>query len=116
MIYTEDNIFQKILKGEIPCKKVYEDPYVLAFHDIRPKASIHIVIIPKGQYVSFNDFTTQASDQEIVAFMRAVQKTAQDLSMVQEGYRLITNHGAHAHQEVPHFHMHLLGGEPLKGF
>lgn len=113
MTYNENNIFHKIVKGEIPCKKVYEDPHVLAFHDIDPKAPVHVLVVPKGPYISFDDFAEKATDQEIGTFMRAVQKIAKDLGISESGYRLISNHGVNANQEVPHFHIHLVGGKPL---
>lgn len=113
MDYNENNIFYKILIGEISCQKVYEDSNVLAFYDIHPKALQHIIVIPKGRYVSFDDFAAHGTDHEINAFFRTVQKIANDLGISTDGYRLISNHGKNANQEVPHFHVHLLGGEPL---
>ncbi len=115
MAYDPDNIFARILREEIPCDKVYEDDHVLAFKDIAPAAPVHALVIPKGEYVSFDDFTNEATPEEIAAFFTAVGKVAASLGVVESGYRLIANHGAHASQEVPHFHMHILGGKPLGG-
>ncbi|MGB1155346.1 MAG: histidine triad nucleotide-binding protein [Alphaproteobacteria bacterium] len=113
MSYDPNNIFAKILRGEIPCDKVYEDEFALAFRDINPQAKVHTLVIPKGAYVSFDDFATQASDAEIGGFARAVQKVAAIEGVTDSGYRLLANHGAHSHQEVPHFHVHIAGGESL---
>jgi histidine triad (HIT) family protein len=113
MAYDDGNIFARILRGEIPCKKVYEDEYALAFHDINPQAPIHVLVIPKGRYVSFADFSAVASVDEIAGFFRAAGKVASDLGAVADGYRLLANHGPDAHQEVPHFHVHILAGRPL---
>ncbi|MBM3502600.1 MAG: histidine triad nucleotide-binding protein [Alphaproteobacteria bacterium] len=113
MSYDPNNIFAKILRGEIPCKKVYEDTHALAFHDIRPQAPTHVLVIPKGPYVSFDDFSAKASAAEIAGFVAAVGKVARDLGVATSGYRLIANHGANSHQEVPHFHVHILGGRAL---
>jgi histidine triad (HIT) family protein len=111
--YDAQNIFARILRGEIPCKKVYEDPFALAFHDIAPQAPTHILVIPKGAYCSFADFSATASDAEIGGFMRAVGKIAKDLGLEAPGYRLLANMGEHSGQEVPHFHVHLFAGRPL---
>jgi diadenosine tetraphosphate (Ap4A) HIT family hydrolase len=111
--YDENNIFAKILRGEIPCNKVYEDEYALAFHDIAPQAPTHVLVIPKGPYVSSDDFAAKGSDAEIAGFMRAVGKVARDLGAVEGGYRMLANHGRDAHQEVPHFHMHIFAGKDL---
>lgn len=113
MSYDPDNIFAKILRGEIPCNKIYEDDYALAFHDITPQAPIHALVIPKGAYVSSDDFTANAPDAEIAGFMRAVGKVARDLGAVEDGYRMLANHGRDAHQEVPHFHIHIFAGKDL---
>lgn len=113
MIYDDQNIFAKILRGEIPCNKVYEDDYVLAFNDIAPQAPVHILVIPKGAYVSIDDFGAHADAEEIAAFYRAVSKIAADAGLPENGFRAIANTGEHGGQEVPHFHMHLLGGEKL---
>jgi histidine triad (HIT) family protein len=111
--YDDQNIFAKILRGEIPNKTVYEDEWALAFHDINPQAPVHILVIPKGHYVSWDDFSGKASDAEIAGFVRAVGVVARDLGLVAPGYRLLANTGHHAHQEVPHLHVHLFGGKPL---
>jgi len=113
MAYDENNIFAKILRGEIPCDKVYEDDFALAFHDINPQTPVHVLVIPKGAYVSSDDFTEKASDAEIAGFMRAVGKVARDMGTVADGYRILANHGPDAHQEVPHFHIHLFAGKDL---
>ncbi|MGE0650297.1 MAG: histidine triad nucleotide-binding protein [Alphaproteobacteria bacterium] len=110
MAYDPDNIFARILRGDIPCKKVYEDDHVLAFFDIAPKAPMHVLVIPKGAYVSHDDFSANATDAEIAALTRAAGKIARDLGLAGEGYRLIANAGANGGQEVPHYHVHILGG------
>ncbi|WP_160120201.1 histidine triad nucleotide-binding protein [Rhodovarius lipocyclicus] len=109
--YDTNNIFARILRGEIPCKKVLETEYALAFHDIAPQAPTHILIIPKGAYVSASDFNTQASPEEMAGLWRAVAEVAKPLEAT--GYRIICNMGVDAGQEVPHFHVHVLGGRPL---
>lgn len=111
--YDDQNIFAKILRGEIPCNKVYEDEFSLAFHDINPQAPIHILVIPKGSYVSWDDFSAKGSDAEIAGFIRAVGKVAREQGLVEPGYRLLANVGPDSHQEVPHLHVHLFGGRPL---
>ncbi|ACI51403.1 histidine triad (HIT) protein [Gluconacetobacter diazotrophicus PA1 5] len=111
--YDPQNVFARILRGEIPCRKIYENEYALAFHDIAPKAPVHALIIPKGPYVSFADFSSQASDAEIGGFTRAVGHVAAQLGLEDAGYRLLSNMGAAAGQEVPHFHVHLFGGAAL---
>jgi len=113
MTYNDQNIFAKILRGEIPCKKIYENDYALAFHDVYPKATVHALIIPKGPYVSFQDFTEHATHNEVLGFWNAVHEATKLTNVRQSGYRLITNDGPHAHQEIPHFHVHILGGENL---
>src|SRR4051795_5797231 len=113
LAYDRNNAFARILRGELPCTKVYEDEHVLAFRDINPQAPIHVVIIPKGEYVSVDDFSANASEAELAAFMRAIGKVAQQEGVVAGGYRILANHGAAAHQEVPHFHLHLFGGRDL---
>ena len=113
MSYDENNIFAKILRGEIPCDKVYEDDHVLAFRDIQPQTPVHVLVIPKGGYRSFDDFSQEASEAEIVAFVRASGKIARELGVVGDGYRVLANHGRDANQEVPHFHLHLFAGKPL---
>ena len=111
--YDEQNIFAKILRGEIPCNKVYEDEWALAFHDIAPQAPVHIQVIPKGGYVSWDDFSARAPAEEIAGFVRAVGHVARENGLVAPGYRLLANVGAHGGQEVPHLHVHLFGGRPL---
>jgi histidine triad (HIT) family protein len=111
--YDDQNIFAKILRGEIPNKTVYEDEWALAFHDINPQAPVHVLVIPKGHYVSWDDFTATASDAEIAGFTRAVGKVARDLGLVEPGYRLLANIGGHGHQEVPHIHVHIFGGKQM---
>jgi len=113
MAYDRDNVFARILRGEIPCNRVYEDDHVLAFRDINPQAPTHIVLIPKGEYVSADDFSARASDAEIAAFMRAIARVARQEGVADSGYRILSNHGPAAHQEVPHFHLHLFGGRDL---
>ena len=113
MSYDSQNIFAKILRGEIPCDKVYEDEHVLAFNDINPQTPTHVLVIPKGAYVSFADFSAEASPEEIAAFVRAAGKIARDLGVEADGYRILANTGRDAHQEVPHFHLHLFAGENL---
>ncbi len=111
--YDDDNIFAKVLRGEIPAETVYEDDQALAFNDINPQANVHVLVVPKGRYVSNDDFGLNASDAEIAGFWRAVGLVARRLGLVESGYRILANHGANAHQEVPHFHVHIFGGEPL---
>ena len=111
--YDEANIFARILRGEIPCDKVHEDEHALAFHDINPQAPTHILVIPKGAYVSWDDFSERASDEEIAGFVRAVGKIARERGLVEPGYRLLANVGPASGQEVPHLHVHIFGGRPL---
>jgi diadenosine tetraphosphate (Ap4A) HIT family hydrolase len=111
--YDDSNIFARILRGEIPSKPVYEDEHALAFHDIAPAAPVHILVIPKGRYVSWDDFSERASAEEIAGFVRAVGRVARDQGLVEPGYRLLANVGAHSGQEVPHLHVHIFGGRPL---
>ena len=113
MTYNDQNIFAKILRGEIPCNKVYEDDFAIAFHDIAPQKKIHILVIPKGAYTDIQDFGARASADEMTGFYRAVSKIAQEQGLIEKGFRAIANTGAHGGQEVPHFHVHLLGGEPV---
>ena len=113
MSYDDSNIFAKILRGEIPSTKVYEDDWAYAFEDINPQAEIHTLVIPKGRYVSWDDFSAKASDAEIGGFIRAVGEVARMKGLVEPGYRLLANVGYHAGQEVPHLHIHIFGGEPL---
>ncbi len=111
--YDETNIFARILRGEIPCNKVYEDDHSLAFHDINPQAPVHILVIPKAAYVSWDDFSARASDSEIAGFVRAVGHVAREHELVAPGYRLLTNTGMNSGQEVPHLHIHVFGGKGL---
>ncbi len=113
MTYDPNNIFARILRGEIPCKKVFEDAYVLAFHDINPQTPVHILVIPKGAYVALDDFTAKASDAEIAAWLRAIGQIARDQGVAEAGYRVLSNVGRDGNQEVPHLHMHLFAGQPL---
>jgi histidine triad (HIT) family protein len=111
--YDSQNIFARILRGEIPCKRVHDDAFALAFHDINPLSPIHVLVIPKGEYVSAADFHAAASDAEIAGFWRVVGKVATDLGLDASGYRLLTNMGDDGGQEVPHFHVHIFGGRRL---
>lgn len=111
--YDDQNIFAKILRGEIPNRTVYEDEWALAFHDINPQAPEHVLVIPKGAYVCWDDFSAKASDAEIAGFVRAVGHVARTMGLVEPGYRLLANTGMDAHQEVPHLHVHIFGGKPL---
>ena len=111
--YDDGNIFARILRGELPSSKVYEDEHVLAFHDINPLAPTHILVIPKGPYVSWDDFSEKASDSEIAAFVRAAGRIAREAGLVEGGYRLLANSGANSGQEVPHLHLHIFAGRPL---
>ena len=111
--YDENNIFARILRGEIPSKKVYEDEHALAFNDINPLAPTHVLVIPKGPYVSWDDFSDKASDAEIAGFIRAVGKVAREAGLVHGGYRLLANTGLNSGQEVPHLHVHIFAGRPL---
>jgi histidine triad (HIT) family protein len=113
MSYDPNNVFARILRGEVPCKKVYEDGHVLAFHDINPQAPVHVLVIPKGGYVSMDDFSEKAAPDELTAFFRAVGSIARTLGLAQNGYRILANHGPDSHQEVPHFHVHIFAGRPL---
>jgi diadenosine tetraphosphate (Ap4A) HIT family hydrolase len=111
--YDDNNIFAKILRGEIPSTPIYEDEFAFAFPDINPAAPTHILVIPKGRYVSWDDFSANGSDAEIAGFVRAVGKIARDAGLVDHGYRLLANTGPDSHQEVPHLHVHIFGGRPL---
>ncbi len=113
MPYDTDNVFAKILRGEIPCETIYEDEFAIAFDDISPQSPVHVLVLPKGGYVSMDDFTANASDAEIAGFFRAVGAVARQLDAVGGGYRILANHGRDAHQEVPHFHMHIFAGRDL---
>jgi diadenosine tetraphosphate (Ap4A) HIT family hydrolase len=111
--YDDNNIFARILRGEIPSTAIYEDEYAFAFPDINPAAPTHILVIPKGRYVSWDDFSATASDAEIAGFVRAVGKIARDAGLVESGYRLLANTGENSGQEVPHLHVHIFAGRPL---
>lgn len=113
MAYDPNNIFARILRGEIPCKKVHESAQSLAFHDINPQAPIHVLVIPKGPYVSWADFSAKAGEAEIVDFVRTVGEVARMVGAEEPGYRLLANHGPDSHQEVPHLHVHILAGRRL---
>src|SRR2546423_3237101 len=106
-MYDDSNIFARILRGEIPCKKVYEDDHTLAFDDINPQAPVHTLVIPKGKYVSMEDFAERGSDIELAAFVRAIGKVAALKGLTGTGFRILANTGANAHQEVAHLHMHV---------
>ena len=114
MAYDDSNIFAKILRGEIPCSKIYEDEFVLSFHDINPQKKIHALVIPKGKYINLDDFTSNASFEEVVGLLRGISVVAKKLGISSEigkGYRALTNISDHGGQEVPHLHFHLFGGE-----
>lgn len=115
MTYDNTNIFARIMRGEIPCNKVYEDIFAFAFHDIKPEAPVHVLVLPKGEFVSFDDFARNAPPALMQGFFAAVQKVAAQLGVVESGYRLITNHGADAAQSVLHFHVHIVAGKSLGG-
>lgn len=111
--YDEQNIFAKILRGDIPCNKVHETDHALAFHDINPLAPVHVLVIPKGAFVSWDDFSAKASEAELADFTRAVGEVARMVGADTHGYRLLSNVGKRGGQEVPHLHVHIFGGEPL---
>ncbi|OAN50357.1 histidine triad nucleotide-binding protein [Paramagnetospirillum marisnigri] len=113
MAYDPNNIFARILRGEIPCKKAFEDEFALAFHDINPQAPVHILVIPKGAYVSVDDFAAKASDAEIAGLIRAIGTVAKQAGVSVDGWRLLSNIGTNGHQEVPHLHFHIFGGKKL---
>ena len=116
MSYDKNNIFSKILRKEIPCKKIFENEHVLSFHDINPQKKIHAFVIPKGEYINLDDFNNKASDQEIVALSKAITEVSKILGISTDtgkGYRAITNLDDHGGQEVPHLHFHLFGGEKI---
>ena len=116
MSYNRNNIFAKILRKEIPCKKIFENDHVLSFHDINPQKKIHALIIPKGEYIDLDDFNNRASDQEIVALSKAITEVSKILGIstnMGKGYRALTNLSEHGGQEVPHLHFHLFGGEKV---
>ena len=111
--YDDNNVFAKILRGDIPCRKAFEDNWAFAFHDIAPQAPVHVLVVPKGRYCSFADFSAQASPEEIAGFTRALGQVARNLGLEALGYRIIANMGEHSGQEVPHYHAHILAGRPL---
>ena len=117
MTYNKNNIFAKILKGEIPCKKIYEDEFVLAFHDINPQKKVHALVVPKGEYVNLDDFSSKASEKEIVGLIKGISIVAQKLGLSEVvkggGYRSLVNVGENGGQEVPHLHFHIFGGEKV---
>ena len=108
--YDEGNIFARILRGELPCDKIFEDEFALAFNDIRPQAPVHVLVIPKAAYVGWDDFTAKASEAEIAGFIRAIGTVTRELGLDKPGYRLMVNMGGHGHQEVAHLHVHIFGG------
>ncbi|MGG5809349.1 histidine triad nucleotide-binding protein [Falsiroseomonas sp. CW058] len=108
--YDDTNIFARILRGEIPCRRVHEDDFALAFHDIYPQTPVHVLVIPKGPYVSFADFSAKATEAEVAGFWRAVGQVARELGLEATGYRILSNMGEDGGQEVPHFHVHVFGG------
>ena len=112
-MYDQNNVFAKILRGEIPCKKIYENEFAFAFHDINPKAKIHVLVIPKGPYVDMNDFAKNAKDEEIAALIKALNKVTEIMNISDSGYRYLGNNGINGGQEVPHLHFHVFGGEKL---
>lgn len=113
MTYDENNIFAKVLRGDIPVKKIYEDEYALAFPDINPQAPVHVLVIPKGKYRNFYEFSKNASAQEIAGFAKAVSSVADILGVTEDGFRILANNGKNSGQEVPHLHIHLFAGKPL---
>ena len=113
MIYDKNNIFAKIIRGEIPAKKVYEDENILAFYDISKASPIHVLVIPKGEFIDFVDFVSKENPQKVANFFQKIAKISQDLKIIDAGFRLITNNGSDAHQTVKHFHVHILAGKKL---
>ncbi|SCA56443.1 Uncharacterized 13.2 kDa HIT-like protein in hisE 3'region [Candidatus Terasakiella magnetica] len=113
MSYDSNNIFAKIIRGEIPCDKVYESDHALAFKDIAPQAPVHILVIPKGSYVDYDDFSQNAPEGEIVDYIRAIGVVAREAGVKESGYRILSNLGDEGGQEVPHLHVHIFGGKPL---
>lgn len=113
MAYDDGNVFARVLRGELPADRVHEDEHALAFRDINPQAPVHVLVIPKGRYVSMADFAAEAPPEAVAGFFRAVAATAKALGLEENGYRILANHGADAHQEVPHFHVHVFGGAGL---
>ncbi|MFO1189308.1 MAG: histidine triad nucleotide-binding protein [Alphaproteobacteria bacterium] len=115
MAYDPNNIFAKILRGEIPCKKLFENEHVLAFHDIHPQAPVHVLVIPKGPYKDMNDFCVNAGAAEQAALMTGLRTAAEKSGVLETGYRVIANTGADSRQDVPHLHFHVIGGRRLRG-
>ncbi|MCQ2914801.1 MAG: histidine triad nucleotide-binding protein [Alphaproteobacteria bacterium] len=113
MAYDDNNVFALILAGKIPTNKLYEDEYAIAFKDLHPKAPVHVLVIPKGKYMNFSDFTSNAKPEEVAGFFKAVGKVAEQLGVVEDGYRLIMNTGNNGGQEVPHLHVHIVAGKKL---
>ena len=113
MKYDDQNVFAKILRGEIPCTKIDEDEFCLCFVDLNPQAPVHVLVIPKGSYIDWNDFAATASSEEVTAFTRAIRRVAEKTGIIESGYRVISNIGQHGHQEVPHLPAHVLGGGPI---
>ncbi len=113
MSYDKNNIFAKIIRGDLPAQKIYEDDNVLAFNDISRASPVHVLVVPKGEYVDFNDFVNKASAEIVVDFFKKISQIAKELNIVNDGFRLITNNGSNAHQTVKHFHVHLLAGKKL---
>ena len=114
-MYDKENIFAKIIRKEIPCKLVYEDDQIIAFHDVSPAAPVHVLVVPKGEYISFDDFVVVADEEVVGSFFAKIRNIACDLGVDKTGYRIIMNHGADASQTVPHFHVHIIGGTKLGG-
>ncbi len=114
-MYDNNNIFAKIISGEIPCKEVYQDEKILAFEDVAPAAPTHVLVVPKGEYISFDDFMQNANAEQIAGFFAKTRQIASDLGLVADGYRIVMNHGKNGNQTVPHFHVHILGGKQLGG-
>jgi len=113
MAYDKDNIFAKILRGEIPSEKIYEDDYTIAINDLYPKAKVHILVLSKGEYIDMEDFSKNASAEEIAGLFKAVGEVAREAGLEESGYRMISNIGTHGRQEIPHLHIHILGGEKI---
>ena len=113
MNYDKNNIFAKILRGEIPCKKVYENDQILAFYDVNPQKKIHVLVIPKGEYMDLDDFNNKASDKEIVELNKAITYVSKILGVKEKGYRALTNIGIDGGQEIPHLHFHIFAGEKI---
>ena len=113
--YDSDNIFAKIIRGQLPCNKVYEDDLMLAFDDITKAAPVHVLVVPKGEFVNFGDFASNAGEKNVAHFFKKIKEIAEDLGLKESGYRLITNNGSGVSQTVPHFHVHILGGKRLSG-